>query len=212
MFLPQGFPYPAYFVRGCLSGKFQVMYLHHIERNCRTVFPYYIQGVEIGSQSKSALLSQICGESLHFVPRTDSSVNTDLFDIRIRKFLSKPLCDGRGGFHTQSHQFVFRIRQLSLRRYKISGVRPQCCRCERDHSRTRRTVKPGNPLTPFPMIRHIFTVVRIRTREHKRRKTLSAHHISQRLQSLFYNTTHTRIQNIRLNRHKEKRTFVQLQR
>ena len=184
MLLSQRLTDAGYLLMGSLAGILQRIDLHGVLGNGRPVAPDPGQRVEVGTKRDAALLTEVGNQFLHKIGGVHHPVDSHLSSWAALP--SYPLGDGGRAFDLQFHQLVFRAPQLFVCSQEIARVGPEGSRIQGDHCRTRRAIEARDPLTAFPMLCHILTLMRIGTGENTSCQMLTAHHLTEVFQSLIY--------------------------
>ena len=158
--------------------------LHSMLRDSRAIGPDLCQRIEISTQRDATLLTQIGYQLLHSIHRRAPAIECHFGPGST--LLAYPLSDGRRSGHLQFHQLELGATQLLLGSNKIARVGPQGCRSHRHYSRTSRAVKATDKLASFPMIGHVFALMRVGTWKDKRSEMFAFHHLAKSFNSLIY--------------------------
>ena len=161
MLCTQLLPDTCQFGGNILTRQLQRLYHDGLFWHSRSVFPDALQRVEIGSNGDAALTSQLFHQLLHLGSSRRHAVYADGLVVGISQFPAYPFGDGRRTVHLLFHQHVLRTFQLLGSSNEVARVRPQGSTLQRHHRSTCRTVKAAYPLTTFPMVCRIFTMVRV---------------------------------------------------
>ena len=175
MKLPQGLTDTGNFHARSLTSISQRVFFNRIHGNQWAVLPYLRQRVEVGTKCNTTLFPKISNQFPDAIGGIHHTVDADLHSSTT--LLANPLCNGRRTLHFLFHQLEFRILQLICCSQEITGVSPKGSRRQSHHCRACRAVKTRNKLAPFPMIRHIFTLMRISTWKDEGRKMFTTHHL-----------------------------------
>ena len=181
--LAQGFTDAAQLRRRFLTGILQRMNLHGIHGDGGAVVPDEAQRVVVGAQRQSALLAQVGDELFDEGCRVSHSVGSDLLRSAVAEFLTKPFGNRWRAGHLQLHQLELRAPQLFFCCEEVTGVGPEGGTRHRDNSRACRTVETTDPLASFPMVGHVFAVMRVGTSEDVGSQAFALHLRAQRLNS-----------------------------
>ena len=182
MFFAQGLADTGYLFMTALTSILQWKNLDNMLWDNRAIGPDLCQRIEISTQRDATLLTQIGYQLLHSIHRRAPAVECHFGPCCT--LLAYPLSDGRRSGHLQFHQLELGATQLLLGSNKIARVGPQGCRSHRHHSRTSRAVKTTDKLAPFPMIGHVFALMRVGTWKDKRSEMFTFHHLAKSFNSL----------------------------
>ena len=160
-----------------LASILQRINLHRIFGNGRTIPPDQLQRIEVRTERDATLFTEAGNHVLHIADRTAPPVDANFSTGTT--LTAYPLSDGGCALNLQAHQLKLRSLQLLFSSQEIPRVRPQGCSIHCDHCRSRRAIETADPLTAFPMLGHVFTLMGVSTGENKRCKMFPLHHFTE---------------------------------
>ena len=159
------------------------MNLHGIHGDGGTVVPDEAQRVVVGAQRQSTLLAQVGDELFDEGCGIRHSVGRNLLRTAVAEFLAEPFGNRWRAGHLQLHQLELRAPQLFFCCKEVTGVGPEGGTRHRDDGRACRPVETTDPLASFPMVGHVFTVMRVGAGEDVGSQAFALHLRAQRLNS-----------------------------
>ena len=182
MLLAQRLTDTGYLFMTALTSILQWKNLDNMLWDNRAIGPDLCQRIEISTQRDATLLTQIGYQLLDSIHRRAPAIECHFGPCCT--LLVYPLSDGRRSGHLQFHQLELGATQLLLGSNKIARIGPQYRRRQRNNSRASRAVETTDKLAPFPVVRHVFTLMRVGTWEDKCSQMFALHHLAQSFNSL----------------------------
>ena len=160
-----------------LAGIFHVVDKGLVAWHFGTVVPYCLVGIEVGGEQESVLAAHLL-QAVGVHQREQAAVDGE--GVVFAQLLSKPLHEN---CHVATKLHILQLKPAALELYlgleEVARVGPQACCVEGYHCCAVAAGKPTHPVAEFPVVAHIFTLMRVGARDDNGIHTLVAHQLAQ---------------------------------